>query len=378
MVVGIDASNILAGGGLVHLKELLEHAQPNQYNFTKVIVWAPQSTLDQLPDKSWLDKQTHTWLNRNLVFRILWAYFLLPQLLKQKIKVEVLFSPGANAINFHPVVSMCQNLLPFDKKERRLYGWSWMRVRLKLLFYMQRNAFRKASRVIFLTPSSIGYTNINGLNINSKAVVVPHGIHARFGEQLVKEKHTVIEILYVSIVDVYKHQHNVVEAVYSLLDKGYKVELTLVGSSYAPAMRDLERAIAQRPEYINAVKYVNKVPHNDLVSFYQEADIFVFASSCETFSLILLEAMASRLPIACSDRDTLRDTLQDAGVYFDSYQSKDIAKVLANLIDDEPLRFELRKKAYEKACLYSWRTCADLTFRALSQVGAENRINFKG
>ncbi len=369
MVLGIEASNILAGGGLVHLKELLCNAQPLQYGFTKVIVWAPASTLNQLADQDWLIKKTHSCLNRNMLFRMVWQLFIMPRCARS---IDVLFVPGANPVRFSKTVSMCQNLLPFDDQERKLYGFSWMNFRLLLLRFSQIHSFKKARRVIFLTPSSIQYVSHQYPNIESKAIVISHGINNDIRHySSVREEHQTIKLLYTSIVDVYKHQWNVVNAVFNLLDKGYPVALKLVGSSYKPAMDKLNQVLRSRPQYADKITYVPLVPHGTLPKIYQETDIFVFASSCETFSLILLEAMASGLAIACSDRNTLRDTLGDAGLYFDPYHTKDIERALLTLIEHKPLREKLRKRAYEISSSYSWSTCADRTFQCLAEVGRE-------
>ena len=48
-----------------------------------------------------------------------------------------------------------------------------------------------------------------------------------------------------------------------------------------------------------------------------DANLFVFASSCENMPNTLVEAMAIGLPIACSDRGPMPEVLRDGGVYFD-------------------------------------------------------------
>ena len=45
-----------------------------------------------------------------------------------------------------------------------------------------------------------------------------------------------------------------------------------------------------------------------------KANLFIFASSCENMPNTLLEGMASGLPIACSDRGPMPETLQDRGI----------------------------------------------------------------
>ena len=366
MVLGIEASNILAGGGLTHLKELLAHARPASHGFEKVYVWSAQRILDQLADQPWLEKRTHPWLNRSIFFRMLWLIFVFPK--EAKLSIDVLFSPGANPVNFHPQVSMCQNLLPFDNKENKLYGFSLMRLRLLVLRYTQSNAFRNAQGIIVLTQSNIRYLS-KRLNDQKEFCVIPHGINPSFlHKPSLKKLNTPIKLLYVSIVDVYKHQWNVIEAMSRLIDKGYSLELTLVGGQYPPAWKKLKKSINIHRNHASQITYLPTVPYDELNTIYQSADIFVFASSCETFSLVLLESMASSLPIACSDRDTLKDTLGDAGVYFDPYSPESIEKALIKLIEDPSLRQELSNKGYTRAKSYSWSVCADQTFQFLSNI----------
>lgn len=366
MVLGIEASNILAGGGLIHLKELLSHAKPASHGFEKVCIWSAQPILDQLPDQPWLEKRTHPWLNRSIFFRMLWLIFILPKEAKQSI--DVLFSPGANPVNFHPQVSMCQNLLPFDNKESKLYGLSLMRIRLLVLRYTQTKAFRNAQGVIVLTQSNIRYLT-KRLDSKVKFCVIPHGINPSFlHAPSLKKLNAPIKLLYVSIVDVYKHQWNVVEAVSHLIDKGYSVELTLVGGQYPPAWKKLKTSINIHHDHASQITYLPAIPYDQLNTIYQTADIFVFASSCETFSLVLLESMASGLPIVCSNRDTLKDTLGDAGLYFDPYSPESIEKALIKLIEDPSLRQELSTRGYTRAQSYSWSVCANQTFQFLSNI----------
>ncbi len=367
MVLGIEASNILAGGGIIHLKELIFHGKPMAHGFRQTIVWASDHTLKQLPDQEWLVKKSHPWLNRSIIFRMLWLSFIFPK--EARIHaIDVVFSPGANTVDFQPMVSMCQNLLPFDQKENKLYGFSWMRIRLAILKYTQTKAFKRANGIILLTPSNKHYLD-QRLNIEGKYTVIPHGINSMFHHApMPKALKDPIKLLYVSIVDVYKHQWKVVEALYRLIEKGYSVELTLVGGQYSPAFEKLKRSINIHPQYASRITYLPTVPYEALAEIYQAADIFVFASSCETFSLVLLECMASGLPIACADRDTLKDTLGDGGIYFDPYSAESMEKSLIELIENKELREELRLKAYRTAQSYSWSACADATFQYLSKI----------
>jgi glycosyltransferase involved in cell wall biosynthesis len=107
---------------------------------------------------------------------------------------------------------------------------------------------------------------------------------------------------------------------------------------------------------------------SSLESFYHRADAFVFASSCENLPNILIEAMASGLPIACSDRGPMPEVLGKGGVYFDPEDPEATADALGRLLSDPDLRMRCARTAYHRAQRYSWDECARSTFCFFEQV----------
>jgi glycosyltransferase involved in cell wall biosynthesis len=107
---------------------------------------------------------------------------------------------------------------------------------------------------------------------------------------------------------------------------------------------------------------------NDLPALLAEADVFVFASSCENMPNTLVEAMASGLPIASSNRGPMPEVLQDAGVYFDPEDARSIADAIEPLLIDPTLRDSLAHRAFELARKYSWERCAAETWAFLIET----------
>ena len=54
VTVGIDASNLLGGGGRTHLIELLAHLEPSRHGIEHVIVWGAGETLSLIEKRNWL------------------------------------------------------------------------------------------------------------------------------------------------------------------------------------------------------------------------------------------------------------------------------------------------------------------------------------
>src|SRR5207253_4012008 len=106
------------------------------------------------------------------------------------------------------------------------------------------------------------------------------------------------------------------------------------------------------------VRYWGAVPHGELQKRYAEAELCVFASTCENMPNILLENMASGLPIACSNRGPMPEVLGDAGLYFDPEDVVSIRDALRRLIESHDLRARLAQAAFQRAQVYSWQRCA--------------------
>jgi glycosyltransferase involved in cell wall biosynthesis len=184
-----------------------------------------------------------------------------------------------------------------------------------------------------------------------------------------------VRLLYVSSILPYKHPWHVLSAVERVRrSTGKDVQINLVGAGDRQGMKRLVREVRRlgHPSWVHQRGWVH---HDDLPSLYREADIFVFASSCETISNVLLEAMASGLPIACANRRPMTDTLKDGGVYFEPEAPDSIAGALSRLIQDSKFRQEQAWRAYEYSQLYSWARCARETFDFLRRVVSSVRAS---
>lgn len=378
MILGIDASNIRGGGGITHLTELLRAAEPGAHGFTRVIVWSGRATLQQIADRPWLCKAHEPLLDRALPYRSFWQRFRLSSLARQA-GCDVLLVPGGSyAGNFRPAVTMSRNLLPFEWRELRRFGWSWMTIKCALLRLTQARSFRRADGLVFLTQYARKVVMRAVGRTAGHVVIIPHGIDARFFReprpQLPIDRYGAarpLRILYVSVVDVYKHQWHVAEAVAQLRASGLPVALTLIGPAYAPALRRLRSTLDGVDPSGEFIRYAGPVSHAALDEHYAAADVCVFASSCENMPNILLEGMAAGLPIACSRRGPMPEVLGEAGVYFDPEHPAEIAGALRELIDAPQLRERLARASHAQARAYSWQTCARETLEFLATFGAD-------
>jgi glycosyltransferase involved in cell wall biosynthesis len=375
MILGIEASNIRAGGGLTHLTELISNIEQQEIGFDKVIVWASTSTLDKLPDLEWLVKKSNKMIDKSFLTAIIWQIlFLKREALKQG--CSLVFAPGSTFLSgFRPYVTMSQNMLPFESKESTRFK-SWVtRFRFFILNKTQSYTFKRAKGLIFLTNYAQNYIT-KAIHIDApNTTIIPHGISEYFlikpksqkGIGNYNEKYP-YRLLYVSIVTVYKHQWNVVKAVSELRRKGYPVVLDLVGPKASEGFALLEPVIQTEDPNQQFIFYHGMAKKEQLKDFYQQADAFVFASSCENMPIILIEAMTSGLPIACSDRGPMPEVLKENGFYFDPENVQSISDALIGLIDNPDLRSQMANNTINVVKNYTWKMCSQNTFSYLYQV----------
>ena len=373
MILGIDAFNLSRGGGLTHLVELLRSADPMRHGFERVVLWGGRDVLSKVNERPWLKKIDEPLLNRGLLWRVFWHRFL-SQRRARAAGCNVVFLPGGTAASgFFPVVTMCRNMLPFEWRELRRFGWSVSSLKLLVLRGVQSRSFRKADGVIFLTRYARDVVAPCVALDENRTRIIPHGVSPKFfhAPRMSQGRHFTTEspcrILYVSIVSPYKHQWHVVEAVARLRAEGWPVLLELIGPADTGIAR-LQEAIHRADPGGEFVFYRGAIPYDSLATYYAQADVGLFASSCENMPNILLEGMAAGLPMACSNMGPMPEILGDAGEYFNPLEPEDIKLALQRLIQSANLRAECAQSAFVKAKSYSWERCADETFAYLSTI----------
>ncbi len=154
------------------------------------------------------------------------------------------------------------------------------------------------------------------------------------------------------------------EAVCHLIKEGLPLRLDLVGGlAHPPTLQKLKEILQKLSPYGQEIHYLGPLPYSKMPEIYHDTDLFVFASSCENLPIILLEAMASGLPIACSEREPMPEVLGEGGIYFNPENSKDIAQALGYLIHNQALRKQSALAAFERAkprCGLQWPLCQKL------------------
>lgn len=382
MHLAIDAINIRQGGGITHLSQLLSSAIPTDSGFHHITVWTCAETAAQLPVHPWLTKLSPAWVEASMFKRILGQQFYLGREISRR-GCEVLFSPGGT-VPFCveiPVVTMSQNMLPFEPEEAKRFGrWSWMRLKMWLLRQSQGRSFRKSDGLIFLTHYARKCVCQWLGQSQSLQALIPHGIEPRFSADPKYQRsidnyslEQPFTLLYVSILMPYKHQIEVARAASLLRRAGWPIRVKFIGPDWGRYGRQFRELLSQLDPLGEFLIWTGSMPFSILHSEYLDADAFIFASSCENLPNILIEAMSAGLPIACSKSGPMPEVLGNAGIYFDPLHPQDIAEAMHTLLISAELRQQLATLSKESSRAYSWQRCAKDTFEFIATVAVSCR-----
>jgi glycosyltransferase involved in cell wall biosynthesis len=139
-------------------------------------------------------------------------------------------------------------------------------------------------------------------------------------------------------------------------------QLVLPGSpnAYEQELRGLAAKLGVEDD----VRFTGWVSDEQLEALYERARVFVLPSFQEGFGLPVLEAMARRVPVACSDTPALAEVAGDAALLFDPHAPATIAAAMSRLLSDEALAATLVRRGHERCRRFTWERTAEATLES--------------
>jgi len=98
---------------------------------------------------------------------------------------------------------------------------------------------------------------------------------------------------------------------------------------------------------------LNRIPARRMPYLYRGARALVMPSLAEGFGLPIVEALASGIPVACSDIDVFHEISNDQARFFDPRRPLAIAETIGELLRDESLRHMLTREGPAQARKFS-------------------------
>jgi glycosyltransferase involved in cell wall biosynthesis len=163
-------------------------------------------------------------------------------------------------------------------------------------------------------------------------------------------------IVYLGLIREHKNTARLIRAFKLLIASGYTGNLVLIGKEDIryPDVRDAVRELSLQ----GRVTFVGHVSWADRITILQGATLYIMPSLYEGFGIPILEAMASRIPVVCSQTTSLPEVAGDAARYFHPLRVDEIAKVMKEVLDSPDLQREMIALGQERVKKFSWSKMA--------------------
>lgn len=265
------------------------------------------------------------------------------------------------------VVATCYDLEPLRHPE--LFS------RKIVLFYrLLARRLRRVDRVITISESTARDVH-EFLGIPRERITPVHlGVDPRFSPASVAERRRVIDryglpprfVLYVGNTMPHKNVGRLVEALSQVRRSHPDVALVLGGAP--DKHRVAVEETVSRFGLSTAVRFIGKVPEDDLPGVLSSATVFAFPSLYEGFGLPVLEAMACGTPVVTSNRSSLPEVVGDAALMVEPTDIEALTTALCAVIDDASHAASLGARGVARAAQFTWRRCAEAHLQVYREV----------
>lgn len=184
-------------------------------------------------------------------------------------------------------------------------------------------------------------------------------------------------VLFVGRLAPNKRQEDLIKLLYCLRRVAPAARLALVGNpafaEYVAWQRGLAAELGLGEE---AILFAGHVTHEEMLTYYRCADVYVSMSEHEGFGKPLIESMYCGLPVVAYATTAVPDTLGDAGILFHEKNYEALAELIDLLTHDAALRERVIARQKERVQAFREpqvrRRLADY-LRALDLLPAEAR-----
>jgi glycosyltransferase involved in cell wall biosynthesis len=186
--------------------------------------------------------------------------------------------------------------------------------------------------------------------------VIANGVDCELFKPLPSIDRTGKRILYVSRLVNRKGPHVLIRAFKKVLASVPDAELVIVGEGYLKPVLEMMTYDLGLSE---SVRFLGDVGSEMLTQTYSSSDVFVLPSlHAESFGMVLLEAMASEVPVIASRTGGVPEVVSDGkeGILVKPGDETELSEALMRLLTNENERSEMGRAGRKKALRdYDWK-----------------------
>ena len=213
---------------------------------------------------------------------------------------------------------------------------------------------------------------------DSKIAVIPNGVNLkRFEENKImfikKEQiQNKFTVLYVGQLIKIKGVDYLIDAIMELIKNSYDIILLIATYTHDS---DVEKRIKD-DKLEKHVIILKDLKENNLIAAYQNCDLFVLPSFTESFSIVLLEAMAAKKPVIATKVDGITSWVKDGcnGLLVNPGSKNEIEDAIKRIITNKKLSENISTNGYELVQKkYSWDLIIKMIIKEYDELRKHNK-----
>jgi glycosyltransferase involved in cell wall biosynthesis len=210
--------------------------------------------------------------------------------------------------------------------------------------FISKTLLQNSSTVIALSENMKREMNI--ICKKDDIVILPNGVELeKFQDIYPKEQKNTIKktIIFVGSLRPIKGIEYLIKAMKIMAEKLPDTNLLIVGDG--PEREEL-KTLVQELNLQNSISFAGKVTNEQIPKYMAQADLFVLPSLSEGFTLVVVEAMASGLPIITTNVRGLPEIVKNGEnrFIFKPEDPKDLAEKILLILENKDLRETISKK----------------------------------
>lgn len=173
-------------------------------------------------------------------------------------------------------------------------------------------------------------------------------------------------ILHVGTVEARKNITSILKSLYKIKKRGLNYKLVNIGAMGWKHENVLEEI--QKLNLQDDVIFPGYVPDDDLIKFYNAADLLVYPSFYEGFGLPPLEAMACGTPVITSNTSSLPEVVGEAGIMVDPLDVDALTESIYQVLTNPNLQKDMQKNGLERSKMFTWEKTAKKTWKIYEMI----------
>ncbi len=161
-------------------------------------------------------------------------------------------------------------------------------------------------------------------------------------------------VIHVGSISPKKNLRPLLTAFAKVKDSGWTGKLVLVGDRYLTLANDPLDDLMEDLQIRERVIFTGGLPDDVLPPVLAGADLFVFTSLYEGFGLVLIEAMASGVPIIGTSTGAIPEVVSDAGMLIKANPTAgELAEAMATLLNNPSVSARYREMGLRRSRMFT-------------------------